>query len=904
MPFSPSMQSAVSRINKCLRAYLVLTTCDDASQIYIKSHNDVATPVGATSTAQIIDIGNNSQNVNFASSVTTTGSFTFKIADVDRTFSQWMRDMKQCTLSGSTVSIFIGYEDVQCDEYYCAGTYVIKNLRAKHKIYTITAKDPQSLGNNDIFQERCFKHFGDLYEDQIPPLIDENGDRRDEAEREGTIRRDTPAIFEDTGNPTGNTTVTFVDDTVKYGELYLASDELVEFEYVIQDLNSKPYFNRFSGIDADERMQKIGFIKHNCEIMLVKATIQWTESAIQDDPFTPENEFRSEISGYAYDILERGLFGSPRSRPENEDGIVIKDGDEICVAPILEGDAGYLLNAIMTGNDLQGNPVLENDGSAVLKNAGINQKFVDVDCLQDFNEPLQFVCPPPYKAKTFWQEQILRWTDSHFIVNCDGKMCLTRRNAPEDSAVVRTINAKDIVDCGNLELDSEVTTSFFIAWDYDPCEERFLNTVGSFIDAEETECLEDKQDFCQFLGVRTDLSNYQLIKQKACRTLYRDGIPRWNFNLTVCIEFADIQPGQKIRVVNGLVLDYFGSQMTLDRAFEVNSNSADWRRGTVTFNLSAPVKESIGTFSLEKCFEARQPCATNHCDGRTDLLDEIGTYNIPAGDVQPIPSGNYCVNGDLVIDGVLKQSTPGTLNIVATGVITVNGKIDTSGMGEPGHTGITQNTQGNFYGDNISQGARAAACFSVFCQCSGTDRAGYICAGKVYNFIDVTKYSDTNTLDLSGSGGCNGRDSSWRQAIDPTTGIIKGGAGGNGGGGLILGGSGFSLSNGCIDTSGNDGEVGQTKRLFASSVDGQPANSLIALAGSGSGGNAGRVLIITDGPVPASIGSTNFVASERGITPNQTGLCASDNLGSSNVNRKENVIQITQIACGGKPLGN
>ena len=885
MPFSPAIQAAVTKVNKCLRAYLKLTTCD-GEELYIKSHDDVATPKDLTSDAGIFEIGSTSQKVNFSSSTTTTGSFSFRILDFDKNFSRWMRGLKQCTMSGSTVSIHIGYEEVAICDYYCAGTYIINNVSTKHKGYTFNARDAQSLGNNDLFNERCYKHFGSLYQESIPPTED-----RDFDERESVIYR-----FEDQ----------LPDDQI-WGELYLLSNERLCFDYAIEDIPSKGFtdlgfFDRIS----EEPKKDIGFLKSGCEIFLVAYAGTWNRDAIFDDPLTDDNEFRSALCGHRYTILQRAVYNSEYLTAD-DDQKVINDGDEFCIATILDGPANWILNAIMTGNDLDGNEVLNNENNNSLSHAGIDQKFVDLECLEGFDDPLLFVCPPTYKAKAFWQEQILRWLDAYFLVSCEGKLCLTQRERPEDSKVSRVINQNDIIRCGRLNQNTNVVTSLFIAWDYDACNENFLSTTGTFISAEETKCLQKREEECKFIGVETTAYNYQLITQKMCRQLYRDGIPRWETDLTLCIEFADVRPGEEVQLENGLTLDYLGDNLTLNRAFEVSGVTADWRRGTVNIELSTPIKPNVGSFDLANCFRARQPCGTAHCVGRVELNTVIGTNNIAPGQIIDVPAGNYCVTGDLVVAGTLRQSTTGTLNIVATGLISVpaGGKIDTSGMGEPGHTGLTSNSRSAFYGVNQGQGGISGNCGTDFCRCNDST-VGYRCAGRTYRPFDINSNIQTTGIQLAGAGGCNGRESTWRGPFGndedrPTLrGTLAGGAGGNGGGGLVLSATSYNLSAGCIDTSGNDGSTGESQTISASDVEDE---SLTIHAGAGSGGNAGRVLIISDGPVPASIGTTNFVQSFRGLTPHIKTGCHSRHLGSSNVNRQENILQVTQLACGSPILG-
>lgn len=686
MPFSSAMQAAVTRINKCLRVYLKLTTCD-GQELYIRSHRDIATPAGLTSEAEIAQIDGSSQRVDFETSDTTIGTFSFRILDFDYAFTKWLKELQKCSLGGARVAIYIGYEGVQCDAYYCAGTYLITGMKNKYKGYDFSAKDTQSLGNNDLFLEQCFGQFGDLYQtgSTLP-----TGDQANE--RQGFIARYQDEILEDGS----------------YGELWFPGDANNRFTF-INASEDDPALN--SPLNSNT-----GYIKKDCEIMKV----QWIggqeldgTGAVLDNVGNVTVAATQGLSVNQYRIIERGAFGSKICEADN-DGKVVSDGEKFCVAPYIAGSAKWVLYAIMTGLDYN-NPdadfILPNNNRTAFAHAQIPPELIDKDCLEQFTGDLEFICPPEYKAKAFWQEQILRWLDAYFLIDCEGKMCLTPHELPDLSSADRYIDRRDIIRCTALEEDLDVTTMLFVSWDYDPCDESFKGTTGIALEAEVMSCFPRKQDICQFIGVRSTIDNGQSIINRMCNRTQRNGTPKWRTTMTLCIEHADLMPGQKIKVRNGVQLDYMGEDLFLDRVFEISSKRIEWTRGTVDLELIAPTKEPV---DLEQCYQFREPCGANHCRGREDLAIYVPGYVVPAGTTTQIPAGDYCVRGDLVIDGTLKQNTPGTLNILATGTITVNGKIDTVGMGETGHqpgSGTADRTS-EYYGRNQGQGSRWGLCQS------------------------------------------------------------------------------------------------------------------------------------------------------------------------------------------------
>lgn len=172
------------------------------------------------------------------------------------------------------------------------------------------------------------------------------------------------------------------------------------------------------------------------------------------------------------------------------------------------------------------------------------------------------------------------------------------------------------------------------------------------------------------------------------------------------------------------------------------------------------------------------------------------------------------------------------------------------------------------------------------CRC--TKRNGNRCIGtNSQRTVVVNTFDDLSALELRGNGGCGGTGSN----ADTGTGRLSGGDGGNGGGGLWISASGYDFGSLTLDTSGDDGQAGE-----ASTITGGRGTTTVR-GGSGAGGNSGRIVLVYDGTL-STVGSVDFVVSQRGRTLNSLSGC-SGNAGDSNVNRRETPLVITAHNCQG-----
>lgn len=669
--FSPAMQAAVSRSGRCYRAYLKLTTCDDQT-LYFRSHPDVLTPPGETSTAEIIEISASSQGVDFEESRTTIGDFNFRVKDIDDTLTRFIGSIRSCSIGGTKLQYFAGYEELGCEEYHCVQTTIIDSVSFKGRGYTFQASDPSRLGRTEIFTPRCGKTVGDVYDDSARQGFF--------SEPKNLTRSDGQVI---------NTNGLLLDEPSSngdYGSIWI--------EHPLPDLEPGP----------DGKVH----IVYKCEILEIEAQER------QEFPrVNLPGEFIPEVIATRYRIVERRQFGSTSIEvPSN--GLVIRNNSNICQSTTIRGSGPEILHQIMTGKNIDGT----DSGLPSSFHAGVDLDYVKSETFSQYpellNDELEFVNPKPGDAKAFWEEQILRWMDAFLLIDCDGRFCLTPHDEPTENDNARIINEDDIIRCSEINEDNDVVTALIFAWDKDPCSDDFLSTDSVELSDGylETNCIRRKARTCQFEGVRTNFATGQSIKNRVCSWLSRRASPKWTMNIDLCIENGDLVPGDKIRLQTDRIRDYNDPNLSINRVFEVKNVNWDFRLGVVSIDICTRSKPASFEF-YGQCVGQTNACGTDHCEGRTVLPVQNGI--IPAGTTLEVPAGDYCHIGDLRIDGVLRLSTPGNLGLVIDGVLSGDGLIDTVGQGYPGGPAQTRvrsggSFQGNGWGTNYSEGGYIVEC--------------------------------------------------------------------------------------------------------------------------------------------------------------------------------------------------
>lgn len=898
--FSAAIQEALTRNGFCYRAYLKLTSCS-GEEIYIRSHPDVSTPPSKTSSAEISYIGGRTQGVDCRSSRTTIGGTQFQILDFDREFTEWASTLSECSLAGTTIKYYVGDVGVPFDSYHCVSTTVVIDLDTRYKRYTFNTDDTTRLGRGDIFPEICASHFGTLFDNDtvggtVP--ITNRGRRGDENPR---------LMFQrnvlNTDNPTGEN----IPDGLEY---YYGTLSTLQ-----QTTPFQPYRSR-RGEEPTIYVKTRG-----CEIIELSPAfakvdareILETRSEEGENRGQVIQEFGSASTGWQYAIIGREKLGTVEADLGTR-GEVIRDGEEICQALTIAGPAPWVLYAILTGCDLD--QAFLGEDLQILPSeahAGVDKKWIDLECLKPtsngfWNQRLDFRCPDKVDAKAFMEDQILTVINAYMRIDCDGKWCLTPLPQIGDSTTEgKEINENDIISIQPLTEVYDYPTANYIAFDRDPCTGVFLNGIGEELQDETTDCVSSDPFIRQWEGVRTSFDSLRKIRSRACRELYEFAQPRWRTTIDLCLLHADVQQGDKIRVKSPLLLDYHSktvpgrrdpfdrSKIELDRTFIVKSVDVEWLRGTVQLKVETSTKD-ITPQTFRRCEELGNPCGTGYCTGRQTLTVPANGI-IPAGQVIELPAGNYCYLGNLQLDGKIKLTTEGTLNLAIKGVLSGSGSIETIGMGLDGglpYPSSSARNQLNLPGYGRTQAQGGVELFELGGQFGGDfceQKEGSICKGLDFARMSFNNPAETNGLELYGNGGCAGGAADIERNR-----FAAGGAGGKGGGGLVIVAYGINIADGLtLDTSGLDGQRGQCGQ----------ENRNTFCGGAGAGGSAGRILIALDGLPSNSIGDfSTYVVSQRGVTPFvESGPGRNPNpcfgtVGSTNRNRRsEEIQQIIQLTC-------
>lgn len=670
--FSPAMQRAVDSSGRCFRAYLKLTTCDERT-VYLRSHPDVLTPPGETSTAEIMELSASSQGVDFEESRTTIGDFSFRVVDIDDTLTDFIASLDTCSLGGTRVQYFAGYEQLGCEEFHCVQTTIINRVSFKGKGYTFNATDPSRLGRTEIFPKVTGKMLGDVYDDQTRPNF---------AVRPNNVITEDGQTINVNGLLLNET-----NDAGNYGFFYVEQDE--------------PF-----SASPDGKT----YVVYECEILEVELVGQ----SVFPQQLLDLGRFVPEIKASAYRVIDRTQFATTPLEVSN-DGLVMRNESEICQSVTLKGSAPDLLHQIMTGKNIDGTDAELPDGY----HAEIDLDYVKSESFsafpEYFNDELEFVNPKAGDAKSFWEEQILRWLDAYLLIDCEGRFCLRPHDEPTENDNARIINESHVLRCGEIDEDTNVTTSIALAWDKDPCEDQFLSTESMETGSQtlKDRCLVRKVQICRFEGVRTNNESARAIRNRACQWLSRRISPKWSLPLTLCIDQGDLLPGDKVRVQLDRVRDYNSPQRSLNRVFEIRNVTWDFQLGVVEVDLCTRAKAPDPQLFSE-CLGATGSCGRNHCQGRR-ILDVQGGV-IPAGTTLTVPPGEYCHDGDLRIDGVLRMEGSGNLGLIVNGTLSGTGLIDTSGQGFNGGQGQTAFVNGSSFvgrgwGTNNSQGGAVIECF-------------------------------------------------------------------------------------------------------------------------------------------------------------------------------------------------
>lgn len=474
------------------------------------------------------------------------------------------------------------------------------------------------------------------------------------------------------------------------------------------------------------------------------------------------------------------------------------------------------------------------------------------DTATDTGVFLRFVKPKPQDGKKFIEKEIMLPIGGFMPVGADGQLGLRRMTGVLSTAPTeKDLDLTNIVNYSDITYDqTNIRNVFVIQWNWDERQEAFTRNVVLPDTVSQAKFSKSKEQRLAFRGVHGSRTTEEVLVQQldALRDRYA-GYPK-KMRVEVLPSLNVLEPGDIVRVKLPQVQDHTDVTAALDSAFEVQSVSLDWIRGTVVLELFGSSFQA--TSSLRIAQQNKQPLSWYQSQG-TDLstvltIDGFGEI----ADGQTLTGGATMAAGIYYYDGNLTLPSANTLTITdniqlrVRGFVDIQGKIDGEGRGHAGGAavvalsgsqGVTGFTGSTTAGGGVDVDTRSHAFH--------TDEA------RVYSvFAPATKGANTGAPILplrweggvlfglegdlrpsSGGGGGGGAE----EGNPPT---VTGGAGGAGGAALAIICQGFDSTGADIDLDGSPGLTGQLVRGYS---------GLAFHSGSGASGCGGPIYVILDG---------------------------------------------------------
>ena len=488
-------------------------------------------------------------------------------------------------------------------------------------------------------------------------------------------------------------------------------------------------------------------------------------------------------------------------------------------------------------------------------------------------------------GKAFLEKQIYLLLGMFSPVLVDGTLSLRRMTGIlSDSPYVIELNDDNLTDIGDLVHDmTDLHNVFEINWNYDFTKDE-LTRHDLLIDQDSIDihgtAATVTEDFYGLHGYsHTDVT--LALQRDSARDRYT--APPQKITVKVLPSLSGLEVGNIVRLNTNKIRDYAGNITSIDRSFEIQKISTNWRTGEVSLDLfgsarqPTPISQTDATTSLSNAFYISQgtpldsslspagplTISANHVTGNGTITGNADLTNDAA---------IYYHDGDLTIDSGVTVIITNNVQLRVKGLFTVNGTISGAGQGLAGTSTSSGNSGG--IGCTYSQGGinRPYYLGTVF---SGT--YGYTTLpSDIRNISGISapllKYDGTNLTgiptDLRGTSGAAGAP-----IIYLGNTVKSGSNGGAGGAGLCIISRGVAFGvNGSIDLSGSDGSLVPDASLYNDSISWGP-NQYLA-PGAGAGGAGGGCLYLIDGATAVLPDSSFFTSLNGTSTGRGSGISA------------------------------
>lgn len=588
-----------------------------------------------------------------------------------------------------------------------------------------------------------------------------------------------------------------------------------------------------------------------------------------------------EVVGYSgktattFTGLQRGLFGTIAKPVAFDTATPQERRPEIEEFVYLEMPAPKLILALMTG-ELYG----DNAKLPAHWHAGVSMTWLRVADYLDFGPdfwipgddaeglPVRFIGIGGEEAKRFIETELLKLLEATQPEYPDGTVGLRRLTRVSSTATpVAWVSSDDVIEVSDLDHQLEdVQNIYVLHWNWNG--EKFTrrnvlyDATSANIHNRVTKLVELK-----FRGLHGSRITLNRIEQLLDLKRDRYGAPPLALTLTMRARRMPLDVGEIIRAQVPQLRDFTNGGTYLDRAFECQSVTRDWRARRVRvklFGSTAPIRPRApqqAVTALADGFYNSVGTALGSVSGVTissGVLTAAPAGNITGGDLNTSAAVLYYL-GDLTIASGVDLKIADNIELRVRGALTVNGKINGKGRGYAGvaDTGGTVGLQGQaaasatagtvgFIG--ATQGSDGLQAFDEgshrHVRGNYTNPAPLAAAARasvpeLMVGAPVGNYLTGVPDDLRGtSGGPGGRLWGYRQGYLEA----RGAQGGAGGAGLVIICRGlFFGASGEIDLSGDDGSAPSLQ---------DPLNSVGGVSGypgAGGGGHPGACYIFLDG---------------------------------------------------------
>lgn len=598
-----------------------------------------------------------------------------------------------------------------------------------------------------------------------------------------------------------------------------------------------------------------------------------------------------EVIGYSgktattFTGLQRGLFGTLAKPVAFDTATPQERRPEIEEFVYLEMPAPKLIYALMTG-ELYG----DNAKLPAHWHCGISPTWVRLSDFLSFGKDfwvpgddakglqMRFIGIGDEEGKRFIETELLKVLDAVQPEYADGTAGLRRLTRVSSAATpVAWVGPDDVLDVSDLDHQLEDVQNIYVIW-WNWNGEKFTrrNVLYDAASAN-THSKVTKVTELKFRGLHGSRITLNRIEQLLDLKRDRYGAPPIGFTATLRARRMPIDVAEIIRVQIPQLRDFTNGGSYLDRAFECQAVTRDWRKRRVRvklFGSTAPIRPripQIAVTALTSGFYSSVGTALGSVSGVTissGVLTAAPAGNITGAALNTSGSVLYYI-GDLTIAAGVDLKIAANIELRVLGALTINGKINGKGRGYAGvaDTGGTVGLQGQpaasatagtvgFIGS--TQGSDGLQAFDEgshrHVRANYTNPAPLAAAPRasVPELMigqPVGNYLAGMPDDLRGtSGGPGGRLWGYRQGYFEA----RGAQGGAGGAGLVIICRGLYFgASGQIDLSGDAGSAPtlQDPLNSVSGVSGYP--------GAGAGGHPGALYVFLDGdavPLPDMTG--------------------------------------------------